>query len=308
MSSEKKNTRRVRPLAWLRALRYAPPDSTLRAVLRAMIEFMDEKGYCFPSQEEIADAASLSAKATRDKLAEAARLHWLERGKLPGRRWKHYWYQATVPDFVDLKKKFKRSPERRSPESPGPRSHDGGDHRNVVPGSPERGSSNHRNDVPTNSPSELSNELPTHRETGANAPDVCDGFDELEQIYPRGTGSDSRTKARREYRSALRRGHSASEILNGARRYRAYINAKHHAGTQYVAHLSNWLREDKFTLSYDAPLSPQEVKAAKAELYNVAMATIQRRRRENKPVSMTDLAILMSSSVDELIAAGVAHT
>lgn len=58
--------------------------------------------------------------------------------------------------------------------------------------------------------------------------------DELKRVYPKRSGDQRWADAAKAIRARLREGHTAAEILDGARRYAGYVAAKGESGTQFV--------------------------------------------------------------------------
>ncbi len=158
-----------------------PRNATARLVLLVIAQHMKADGSAaWPSQELIARRACVTDRVVRTHLEIAARQGWIERTRIRrdhGRNWYFTEYSATVPPAVYDRLPERpwesdpdwRRPERNSGTHPdnrkdvppvhvttGTPEHE---YRNVVPRVPERASGDDRNDVPTNSPSELSLEL-----------------------------------------------------------------------------------------------------------------------------------------------------
>lgn len=95
--------RSVPPWLWAVLLRdHGPRDPLMLLVMHTLRTFMDDSGFCFPSQEAIAAAAAVSIRTVQNKLPAASRLHWLgmsARAK-PGQQWKAYSYRACIPDSI----------------------------------------------------------------------------------------------------------------------------------------------------------------------------------------------------------------
>ena len=93
------------PWLWRIAIRdHAPNDKTLKHVLLTIATFMDEDGYCFPSQDRIARGASMSPYTVQKAIARANASGWIavysRKGK--GQRWRKNEYRACIPASVEL--------------------------------------------------------------------------------------------------------------------------------------------------------------------------------------------------------------
>lgn len=333
--------RRVDINTWRLAIRHplGPSNPTTRAVLHALAIWGTPKtgDNMFPTVELISVGSGYSRNAVRAALADAVREGFLLRTKIYSEgRLIRTEYQAVMPDdrVASNLRTWERDPQYKSerlrsrpPADAGrvpQQMRDGrppadeGCPPNDVQGVPQQVETRPPADVqavpqqvaPTN-PSDQSNDHTNDHTQSAPARAtglVCDeDFEQLVGIHP-GAGRDPRATALREYRAARRRGHEAATIIAGARRYAKEIDDKHCRGTRFVKSLASWLQEDRFLVEHSELQTPQEVQQRKAELRAAALHTIERRRRENRPVSMPDLALLMGASVEELIAAGVTQT
>jgi hypothetical protein len=92
-------------------------------------------------------------------------------------------------------------------------------------------------------------------------------FESAWRIYPRRSGSNAQAEARakKEWQQRLSDGHSAEELLAGARRYAAYCDATGNTGTQYVMHPARFFGAEKhFLEQLDPPARPNKVKSGSA--------------------------------------------
>lgn len=83
-----------------------PPGGQVRLVLVAISLHMNSHGIgAWPSQQTIADRASIGLRSVKRHLEVADSLGWIERrrAKLAGQKWRRTEYGAMVPDFVYVK-------------------------------------------------------------------------------------------------------------------------------------------------------------------------------------------------------------
>lgn len=94
-------------------------------------------------------------------------------------------------------------------------------------------------------------------------------FAELRAAYPRRAGSNPPDRALNAIHARLRDGHTWAEILDGARRYAAFVRATGKERTQYVMHLATFCGPEKHFLE---AWNPPATRAEQAQTANVAAA------------------------------------
>lgn len=94
---------------------------------------------------------------------------------------------------------------------------------------------------------------------------------ELQAVYPKRAGSHRWPEARQAINARLTEGHTRQEILEGAKRYAAFIRAQGKERTEFVQQAATFVGTNKaFLESWDLPAAPQdpriaELNARKAE-------------------------------------------
>jgi hypothetical protein len=97
---------------------------------------------------------------------------------------------------------------------------------------------------------------PARTEGAPAAPSI--GFAKFKETYPRRSGDPGWKKAQRAWDARIKEGHSDGEMIAGATRYLAYIQAKGDVGTQFVKQAATFLGPDKaFELPWDPPVHLQ---------------------------------------------------
>jgi uncharacterized protein YdaU (DUF1376 family) len=99
--------------------------------------------------------------------------------------------------------------------------------------------------------------------TTAASPADIPGFDEFWAIYPKRAGGNPKRRAQKAYHARLAEGHGPEEMVEGARRYAAYVQGIKQEGTQYVKQAATFLGPDNHFL--DAWELPQ---AAENPMYS----------------------------------------
>jgi hypothetical protein len=112
--------------------------------------------------------------------------------------------------------------------------------------------------------------------TVASQPCEPPEFSELKLIFPKRAGSQPWANALKAIDARLREGHSWAEILDGARRYAAYIHATGKERTEHVLQAATFCGPSKrFLEPFDLPISTAEQrKESNLEAFNDAEALL----------------------------------
>ena len=82
----------------------------------------------------------------------------------------------------------------------------------------------------------------------------CAEFSDLKALYPPRAGDQPWREALKQATARIKEGHSWSQMLDGVRRYSAYIRCKGDEGTEFVKQAKTFLGPDKpFLLPWDPP-------------------------------------------------------
>jgi len=113
----------------------------------------------------------------------------------------------------------------------------------------------------------------------AAQPTQCAEFSDLKSIFPKRAGSQPWDRAQKAINARLREGHSWIEILDGARRYAAFVRATGKEHTESVLQASTFVGPSKHFLNpYDLPATK-----ADARLANNLSAADEFMRRTERP-------------------------
>ena len=86
-------------------------------------------------------------------------------------------------------------------------------------------------------------------------------FEQLKTVYPKRAGGNPWPRAERALRARVREGHTLTEILDGARRYAAFVRAVGKEGTEYVMQAATFCGPDKrFLEAWEPPPSKAQVR------------------------------------------------
>lgn len=168
--------------------------------------------------------------------------------------------QVQLPDFVEhngSSEKQRRDNARRQAEY----RHRHKSHnvtRDVTP-------SNTRNDARPDQtrPEEIKRVETSSLPPAAAQPAQCREFADLKSIFPRRAGSQPWDRAQKAVNARLREGHSWNEILEGARRYAAFVRATGKEHTESVLQASTFVGPSKHFLNpYDLPATKADARLA----------------------------------------------
>jgi hypothetical protein len=122
------------------------------------------------------------------------------------------------------------------------------------------------------------------------------GFDEAMSAYPERAGGNPRKKALEAWNAGIKEGHTAAEMLEGVRRYAAYIRATGAEGTQFVKQAATFFGSDKhFEEPWHLPPPPKEkFNVHKANREAIAQALADEAAAERRQEK-----IIGSGSLDE---------
>jgi hypothetical protein len=81
--------------------------------------------------------------------------------------------------------------------------------------------------------------------TAAGAAKVATGFDEAWKAYPRRDGDNPRKRAEKAWQARVRSGVLPEELLDGVKRYAAFVRAKGKEGTEYVMQAATFFGPDE---------------------------------------------------------------
>lgn len=116
---------------------------------------------------------------------------------------------------------------------------------------------------PTESPSSSSSSNTTtdsRKDTTAAARPADDDFEVFKLIYPPRGGGNPWSKALKAIHARLREGHTWPQILDGTRRYAAFVKATGKQGTEYVKHAATFCGPDKsFLEAWALPATKAQV-------------------------------------------------
>lgn len=98
---------------------------------------------------------------------------------------------------------------------------------------PEQHSSN-RADSLLLTPDSLSPDVPGDARTSEAGKEAPQGFAECWSAYPKRSGGNSRKEAEKAYRARLKAGIAPADLLDGVKRYAAFIRSTGKEGTAYV--------------------------------------------------------------------------
>jgi hypothetical protein len=89
-------------------------------------------------------------------------------------------------------------------------------------------------------------------------------LDELKRVYPSRAGDQGWRRARKSISARIAEGHLPEEIIEGAKRYAAFIDATDKRGTEYVKQACTFVGPEKsFLLPWTPPPSKAQVKQDK---------------------------------------------
>lgn len=105
-------------------------------------------------------------------------------------------------------------------------------------------------------------------------------FQEFCKAYPKRAGGDGRSKAAEKFDELLRKGVDPAEIVAGAKRYAASVDAEDQTGTRFVCQKPTWLNQRRWEDDYGAV--PDEIpwEGGIEEQKRRALAYIERKREE----------------------------
>ena len=79
-------------------------------------------------------------------------------------------------------------------------------------------------------------------------------FEEFAAEYPKRLGDLCKAKARRDHlRKTFGKPALASQVIDGARRYREFVTATGDVGTRLVCQMTTWLNQERWTEAYEIP-------------------------------------------------------
>lgn len=171
-----------RSWSWRHAVLKSDLPPTTRHVLLTISCFMnDVGGGCYPTQEQLAEASGLTARAIRKHIDAAVDAGWLVKREhgFRGQKWRNHEYEATWP-AQHVGTENQHVDEGEEPRSA--RFSEG----------EERRSGKVRNHVPTI--------LPDHSSNSSLRSEACEraSFEEVWNAFPQRPGAN-RTEAKREY-------------------------------------------------------------------------------------------------------------
>jgi len=97
----------TRAWSWRHAIIKSDLPATTRHVLLTVSCYMNETGEgCYPTQEQLAEATGLTARAVRSHLETAEAAGWIKRTEhgFKGQRWRNHEYSAAWPETQDVVK------------------------------------------------------------------------------------------------------------------------------------------------------------------------------------------------------------
>jgi hypothetical protein len=155
-------------------------------------------------------------------------------------------------------------------------------------------------DLPLSNANANTSQNPTARRKRAPSEEPAEFLD-LKIAYPSRAGDQGWRKARRGWAARLTEGHTAAEMIAGAKRYADFVRSTGNEGTEYVKQAATFLGPDKhFLLPWDRPpafngkhLPPTSARDRQAE--EVEWSELERRSRlVGGPVVKRDVYTLTS--------------
>lgn len=108
----------------------------------------------------------------------------------------------------------------------------------VQPTAPQRCNTLQGSGATAIAPEPSSNHQKNHHE-------YAHAFEEAWQSYPERAGDDPKLLAYKQWQARVKEGHAEQELIEGARRYAIYIDAKGDTGTQFVMQARKFFGETK---------------------------------------------------------------
>ena len=232
-----------------------PMQQAERFVLLALADFANDAGECWPSIDGIAKKTCLKERGVRQILRRLEESGWLATDVGGGRHGCNHYRINPAPHapFSSVK------PGTTCPPAPhAPRHMDAEtrhmDAQNPAPHAPEpsRTINNHHNMV--------EGKKTTPKEPRQN---LDEGFDEFWAVYPKKV---AKPDALKNWRKAIKDGATASQIIEGARRYAASETVRN----GYVKHPQGWLSSHRWEDEPAMPVSTAPVDQNSAWLRKVA--------------------------------------
>lgn len=177
---------------WRHAIAQSGLQATTKHVLLTISLYMNEMGKgCYPTQEDLAKATSLTERAVRKHIDIAEKEGWIIRREhgFRGQKWRNHEYEPRWPDRQDVEDETLHVEKGAEPHSArackgeAPRS--GPSAKGAEPRSGKV-----RNHVPPNVPEPSNTSLRSER--------ARDRFEDFEKAYPKPMGSD-RSRAKRTF-------------------------------------------------------------------------------------------------------------
>lgn len=98
--------------------------------------------------------------------------------------------------------------------------------------------------------------LPSDLSAGDSSPEIknpADWWSEFCEVYPKRSGSLNRADAQKKFLARVKSGIDPAEIVDGARRYRAWAEATGKVRTELVTQMTTWLNQERWTEEYEIP-------------------------------------------------------
>jgi hypothetical protein len=236
-----------RTWSWRHAVLKSALPPTTRHVLLTISCFMnDVGGGCYPTQEQLAEASGLSARAVRKHIDDAVAAGWLVKREhgFRGQKWRNHEYEAAWPT-QDADQRNQHVDEGEEPRSA------------RISEAAEPGSGKVRNDVPTI--------LPDHHSKSSLRSDerARPSFDELWDVFPR-----RRLTNRKDAEKAFAElsDDEAARCLIAAKRFAQWHiedsqtrNATPESQVEYRTGLGKWIRSGAWVAALSVPLKSDPV-------------------------------------------------
>lgn len=114
------------------------------------------------------------------------------------------------------------------------------------------------------------------------ADDSPEWWDEFKSTYPSRAGDQGWRKAQRAAHARISEGHTPIEMIDGARRYRAFCDLTQKIGTEYVKQACTFLGPDKpFTQPWKAP--PTKAQARQDRSVNATLQWLSEEDSKDAP-------------------------
>lgn len=224
-------------LAWAREQKTGSPGK--KALIMSLAEYADEHGYCYPSQERLAEETEQSVRTVRNLLCELEEMGLIRRER---RHNPHSGLRDSDGYWLELPAGFAgKDSSYRQPDA-------------IVTGNGLPGNSQYNNQS-------VSVNTNTHAHE-AFTPSFVDAW----AVYPKRAGTNSRRAAEKAWNARIKEKVDPNVMFDGTLRYSVFCDDKGSTGTEYVMQASRFYGSDRhFESAWESPYSkpvPPKVHAA----------------------------------------------